>query len=572
MTIVALSCRSTSLITCPLSGAPRQPAPNRATRFVGLAVAVLVCVSSAVSAEQPKTGIETPMRTRLVALSQPASRNIDSNKIAAFSFLPKLYAALGDRLAWSNAANVQALRQAVERSWEDGLIPSDFHAAAIAKDDLANASDANRTIERDIVMSDSLLRLLYQLYFGKVSPNGLDPNWNFARPVLSEDPAQLVATALEQGKVAELIDKARLSHPLYSALKATLQAYTQMAQNGGWAQVPAGAALKPGTQDPRIGALRARLTTTGEYDPAGAAPSDIFDDKLAAALRRFQVDHGLADDGALGPQTIDSLNVTAQERIDQIRINLERARWILRSVGPDMVVVNIAGFYLRVVLDSKPAWRTRVIVGQTFHKTPIFTEPMKSIVFNPDWTVPRSIIRNEIFAKAVANPDYLAANNYTLKDSKGTAVDAATLNWAEWTAQTFPYGVVQRPGSKNALGLVKFLFPNKYSVYLHDTPRRDLFGQSGRTFSHGCIRVEDPMKLAEVILNHQFGWDRAKINSIVETGKLSQVNLTKPLPVLLLYWTVDPGFDGSAQFYRDIYGRDARLLKALNAEFAPTQN
>jgi murein L,D-transpeptidase YcbB/YkuD len=163
---------------------------------------------------------------------------------------------------------------------------------------------------------------------------------------------------------------------------------------------------------------------------------------------------------------------------------------------------------------------------------------MKTVVFNPDWTVPRSIVRNEIFPKASANPGYLSANNYILKSSNGS-VDPATIDWTQWTAATFPYSVVQSPGPKNALGLVKFLFPNKHSVYLHDTPGRGLFAKSGRTFSHGCIRVEDPLKLAEVILSHRLGWDRTKIDSVVGTGKLTNVNLPKPLPVLLLYWTVD---------------------------------
>ena len=162
----------------------------------------------------------------------------------------------------------------------------------------------------------------------------------------------------------------------------------------------------------------------------------------------------------------------------------------------------------------------------------------------------------------------MTANNYTLTAASG-AVDPASVDWSQYTGATFPYGVVQRPGPKNALGLVKFLFPNKYSVYLHDTPGRGLFDRADRTFSHGCIRVENPLKLAEIILADRLGWDRAKINGVVAAGKLSQVNLPKPLPVLLLYWTVDPQFDGSANFYQDIYGRDARLLKALNSEFVP---
>jgi len=535
-----------------------------------LAVVLALCLGSPVAADplpSSQVGAPTELRTRLDGLGKPEGRSIGGARIAGFEFLPKLYAALGYQFAWTNPTNVAALKDAVKRSWEDGLMPADFHDKAVAEY-AASATADTSTVERDIVLSDALVRLLYQLYFGKVSPNGLDANWNFARPVLSDDPVKIISTAIAEANVAGLIEKAKLDHPFYGSLKATLQAYTQVEVSGGWPELPPGPTVKPGAADSRMPVLRRRLTITGEYQDDGNADSDILDEKLAEALRHFQKDHGLEPDGTLGAQTHAALNVPVHQRIEQIRVNLERARWVLRTIGDEMVVVNIAGFYLRVVLEGKPTWATRVIVGQTYHKTPIFTEAMKHVVLNPDWTVPRSIVRNELFAKASANPGYLTANNYVLTSASGP-VDPATLDWSQWTAATFPYGVVQRPGPNNALGLVKFLFPNKYSVYLHDTPRRDLFIKSGRTFSHGCIRVEDPLKLAEIILANRLGWDRAKIDSVLAAGKLHQVNLPKPLSVLLLYWTVDPQFDGSARFYQDVYGRDARLLKALNSEFAP---
>ncbi len=505
------------------------------------------------------------LQLRVEALAKPDGRVVNGSRIAGATFLPKLYGALGYQSAWTKASNVAALQEGVRRSWEDGLLPADFHDKAVAGFALAAAPDA-AAAEQDIILSDALVRLLYQLYYGKVSPNGLDANWNFARPVLSDDPVKIIAAALSQGNVAGLIEKAKLVHPFYQSLKASLQEYTNYEVTGGWPQLPPGPPVQPGASDARIPVLRHRLAITGEYQPDGGPESGVLDEKLSQALRKFQTSHGLEAGGNLGPQTLDALNVPVGQRIEQIRVNLERARWVLRAIGDEMVAVNVAGYYLRVIRGGKIIWGTRVIVGQTYHKTPIFTEAMKSVVFNPDWTVPRSIVRNEIFAKASANPGYLSANNYTLT-SAGGAVDPASLDWSQWTGATFPYGVVQRPGPKNALGLVKFLFPNQYSVYLHDTPGRGLFGKSGRTFSHGCIRVEDPMKLAEIILGDRMGWDRAKIDSVVAAGKLSQINLPKPLPVLILYWTVDPQSDSSVNFYQDIYGRDARLLKALNAEF-----
>lgn len=486
---------------------------------------------------------------------------IAGRNIASSEFLVRLYAALGNTRAWVDERNVAALRDAVARSWEDGLMPSDFHADALNK-------PAASPDEQDILMSDALVRLLYQLYFGKVYPNALDPNWNFARPLLTNDPAQTISKAITDGKVAELIDEIRLKHPLYSALKATLQAYTQFEVNGGWSAISDGPVLKPEGNDPRIPQLRARLAITGEYS---GPPSDsqTFDPPLVEALKKFQTAQGLEADGVGGAATVAALNVSVHQRVDQIRVNLERARWILRPLGSEMVVVNIAAQRLHLFLKGKKVWSTRVIVGKTYNKTPIFTEPMSVIVFNPTWTVPRSIVRNEIFPKAAANPGYLTANNYYLTDGNGGVVDPAGINWGAYTGASFPYGVVQRPGPNNALGLVKFLFPNRFSVYLHDTPSRQLFAKSDRSLSHGCIRVEDPLHLADLILGDRLGWNRQKIDALVATGKLQSVGLKNKLPVLLLYWTVDPTFDGGARFYRDLYGRDSRLLAALNAPFKP---
>lgn len=513
-------------------------------------------------AQQTVTGGDAALGSILAKLSKPAGRAVAGNHIAGWEFLPKLYGALGNKPAWTNAADVAALKEAVSRSWEDGLDPGDFHDKVVA------AATLPISAEQDVVLSDALVRLLYQLYFGKVNPRAVNPDWNFSRPVLSTDPAVAISEALAAGKVSDLIARVRLNHPLYSALKATLQAYTQFDAKGGWPVIASGPTLKPGMKDQRVVMLRARLATTGEYQ---ATPEDeaLFDAPLVEAVKLFQRQHGLDADGAVGAGTLAALNVSAKARVDQIRINLERARWILRDIGPEMVVVNIAGRYLHLVFDHKVAWTTRVIVGKAYTKTPIFTETMKYVVLNPDWTVPRSIVRNEIFPKAAADPGYLDAHEYYLSDGKGGRVSPQSVAWSSYTGSTFPYGVVQRPGPKNALGLVKFLFPNKYSVYLHDTPSRQLFEKSDRSLSHGCIRVQDPLKLAELILGNRLGWTRPKIDAAIAAGKTQTVSLPKPLPVLLLYWTVDPTFDGGAHFYPDIYSRDAGLLKALDADFVP---
>jgi murein L,D-transpeptidase YcbB/YkuD len=507
---------------------------------------------------------EAALKARLEKLAQPDGRKIGSADIAGYEFLPKLYATLNYRPVWTPAM-AAALSHAIARSWEDGLVPADFHAEYV-KAALGNKA-AGDAADRDVILSDAFVRLLYQLYFGKVAPNGLDANWNFARPVLTEDPVVPIAAALQSGNIAGLIDTVSLKHPLYIELKALLQQYTDYEARGGWPTVPDGPALKPGQSDPRISVLRNRLAVTGEWQKlAETGAPDLYDPALVDAVKGFQALHGLEPDGVLGTGTLAVLNVPVSARIAQIRANLERGRWLLRTMGPEAVIVNVAGFYLHVFLKGEKVWTTRAIVGQSYTKTPIFTEPMRTVVINPDWTVPQSIARNEVFPKAQANPGYLAAGNYEVIDSSGKPV---SVDLAQYTAATFPYRFRQKPGDKNALGLVKFLFPNKYSVYLHDTPSRQLFAKAGRTFSHGCIRVEDPLKLASIILGDRLGWPRSKIDSIVAAGKMQSIALPKPLPVLVLYWTVDPAPENGTAFYSDIYGRDARLIKALDAPFNP---
>jgi murein L,D-transpeptidase YcbB/YkuD len=235
----------------------------------------------------------------------------------------------------------------------------------------------------------------------------------------------------------------------------------------------------------------------------------------------------------------------------------------------DLVVVNIAGFYLLTVFDGKIAWWTDVVTGTPYHKTPVFTDKIRYVEFNPTWTIPPGILRRETLPKLRNNPSYLVDKGYDLIASDGRKVDSTAIDWSAMSARGFPYRVVQPPGPANSLGLVKFMFPNRHNVYLHDTPSRELFSKTGRAFSHGCVRVKDPMKFAELLLGNRNNISRAKIDSIVETGQLTRINLSKPMRVAILYWTADPVWDGGIRFYEDVYQRDGEILDALNGEFLP---
>ena len=514
--------------------------------------------------------VEQALRDRVEQLRGGEAMTIQGARIAANRFISAFYEQRQFQLAWTDAGNVETLAAAIVASREDGLDVQQFHAESIRRLREAVAEGEGRPgaiAELDILLTDTLVRLGYQLFYGKVDPEQLDPDWNFDKPLLVRDPVQTVASALRPGALSQFLTEVRLDHPYYLTLKAALRSYREIASSGGWSAIPAGPTLKPGMSDPRVTALRLRLAAGGDYDGTGTKEPDFFDESLEAAVRRFQERHGLGVDGVVGPATLAELNVSIEARIDQIRVNMERARWVLRNIRDDFVIVNIAGFYVEVVRSGKSVWRSPAIVGKPFRKTPVFTADMSYLVINPTWTVPPTILRKDILPKVKTDPSYLTQKRFSLIDSDGQTVDPAQVDWATVSHQGFPYRIVQQPGPNNALGLVKFMFPNKHFVYLHDTPSQTLFESSERTFSSGCIRVQDPFHLADLLLSEQPEWDHDKIEAVKQSGQMTTVKLARSLPVLLLYWTVDPDPGGDVRFYRDVYERDAAILKALNAEF-----
>jgi murein L,D-transpeptidase YcbB/YkuD len=262
----------------------------------------------------------------------------------------------------------------------------------------------------------------------------------------------------------------------------------------------------------------------------------------------------------VGPATLAELNVPAGYRVRQLRANLERARWVLRELADTFVTVNVAGQRVYVVQGDSVVHEARAVVGRAYTRTPVFAAPMRYVVVNPTWTVPRSI-NGEILARLRRDPDYLARQRFQVLDATGRPVDPATVDFERFTGGSFPYVFRQRPGPTNALGQIKFMFPNEFNVYLHDTPERGLFALEERLFSHGCIRVQDPLGLGALLLD---GWDRSRLEAAIAAGETRTIDLARPLPVLVLYWTAATDLHGEVHFYRDIYGRDPTLLDALD--------
>ncbi|WP_198670416.1 murein L,D-transpeptidase [Oceanicella sp. SM1341] len=432
---------------------------------------------------------------------------------------------------------------------------------------------------------------------GLLNPERVDDEIHFqpVRPV----PAQLLASLHAEGTAPDSLDFLAPDLPEYARLVEELARYRRLASEavlGG--TVPEGPTLRPGDRSPRVAALRDRLQALGDVGlavpattimekitdaaattgpqqsrpgaadaPAGSTGVDrsFFDPELEVAVKRFQLRNGLIDDGVVGPQTLRTINTSAADRYNRILVNLERIRWLHRDMNERHIFVNQADFTMEFVENNQVLLASRVVVGQTpKHRTPEFIEMMDHIVVNPTWHVPNSIATKEILPKLKEDPSYLQRNGMRLVPTGADPVpDGVTSDYSMFSRGYFPFRVKQEPGDANSLGRVKFMFPNKYAIYLHDTPSKRLFERDARAFSHGCVRVQKPFDLAYKLLEGQVSDPKASFDGWLDTGRERRVNLDRPVRMYLTYRTVWIDRQGEMQFRNDIYGRDARTIAAL---------
>lgn len=465
-------------------------------------------------------------------------------------------------------ARARILSEVIAAADLDGLDSEDYGISHIRG--LLAAKTPQDLASLEVRLSLGLLRFASDLAAGRLEPSQVDPeHYIFPEEV---DRAEVIRDAAANAEdIRTFITGYQPQQDQYRRLRATYARYRSIAGAGGWPAVPEGPTLKPGMTDDRVVSLRARLRAEGDLAPeqdlsAGGGDARLFDEAMVAAAIRFQNRHGLEPDAKIGPRTLSALNVTADERVAQILINMERRRWMSDDFGQRYVFVNLADFHLKVVDEPKTIFVTRVVVGKPFFRTPVFSKDMTYVVVNPYWNVPPSIARNELLPKIKKDPGYLAANNFELLSDwspDAYAIDPATIDWAGMTRRNFTYKVRQGPGSGNALGRLKFMFPNPYNIYLHDTPSKTLFDRYERTFSHGCVRVQHPQDFAAVVLGGQSDWDPARIEAAIASEISQVVSLAEPLPVHITYLTAWTNKDGTVHFRDDVYGRDVPLRTAL---------
>lgn len=460
---------------------------------------------------------------------------------------------------------LEALR-AVEA---EGIDPASLGAPGVAEEwerSRRRNLDVEAAASLELALSTAFVELSRTLLQGSDPEGEQSVDWDLDR---DEDPGTRVLRSLAGGSVEGVLEGLRPTLEVYGATVEALAAYTaRRSEGGGWPRVTGlDEAAAPGDTRPVVADVRERLRQG--MDPveqrlaaSGSGDPQRLDPDLAAALAHFQGRHGIAVDSVIGPETVQAMNVPLEQRIQELRLNLDRIRRLPRDFGERAVLVNIAGFELRVLEENETALSMAVVVGQPSWRTTVFREEIDHLVVNPYWHVPESIEQEEILPRLEEDPGYLARQHMSLvprADNFGDPVPSDTVDWSRVDPEDFPYDFRQEPGPWNALGRVKFMFPNPHNIYLHDTPADQLFERDFRAFSHGCVRVERPMELAHYLLETSSGTEPEEFDRILASGDWTRIDLEDPVPVYLAYLTTWVE-DGTVSFHQDIYNFDEAAL------------
>jgi murein L,D-transpeptidase YcbB/YkuD len=522
--------------------------------------------------EQLRAGIE--------AAGHPPRMTIQREAIHALDSLVRFYERRVFRPVWicddGLQPHAEALVQVISQAEREGMRSASYHLSRLEKlmAELRQgaAQDLSRNqhawVDLELLLTDAFFSYGSHVLTGQIDPRELKEAWFGDRPQV--DLETVLQQALETNRVVELLHNLRPTHAGYAGLQKALASYRDIAARGGWPVIPDGPKLQRGDRGPRVAALRNRLLLTADLDRASAPVNDVFDAALERGVQRFQERHGIEADGVIGTSTLAALNVPAEARVRQIEFNMERWRWLPQELGDRYILVNIANFALDVVEHGQSVLAMRVVAGKPARRTPFFSAAMTYLVLSPHWYVPPTIAIQDKLPLIRRDPAFVARQNFKIyRDGEGgpTRVDPMSVDWSSVSAHNFPYRLRQDPGPRNALGRVKFMFPNPYNVYLHDTPSRELFAKTERAFSSGCIRLEKPIELAEYLLRDDPRWSRQKILATIEKGAEQVVHLPTSIPVYLFYWTAWVNEDGVVHFRKDIYERDKVLDKVLRETF-----
>lgn len=552
---------------------------NKNASSVFIAAAVICGMFVADNTQREMHIVREGIRNRLESAAPISAIIIGDELVHASVSLPLFYERRMYLPAWFDRAGkpgpIKALIDVIRDSERDGLRPRDYHLARI-ENLLRDVSarkvkkvdrSVNLMVDLDLLCTDAFLLLAAHLLAGRIDPETLDPEWKAVRR--EADFVGILQDALESGDIAKSTAVLLPVHRGYSKLRHARERLQQVSLRGGNPLLAPGATLRTGDSGERVGVLRKILINTGDLDRAASEADDRFDSDLEKAVKRFQLRHGLDIDGAVGPKTLEALNIPVERRIRQIELNMERWRWLPQDLGKHHVIVNIADFGLGVFEGGEMVIHMKAIVGRNYRRTPVFSDSITYVVLNPCWNVPPNVAEIDIVPALFGNVDYLQQNNIKLFHGWGSdmrEIDPADVDWGHVNIKRSNYWFRQDPGPANALGRIKFMFPNKFDVYLHDTPARGLFAKNIRNFSSGCVRIENALELAVHLLRGSPTWTRERLVAALDTERDLIVRLPQPVPIHILYWTAWADDDGTMHFRNDVYGRDALLDRALRED------
>jgi L,D-transpeptidase YcbB len=552
--------------------------------IITLLVASLLFPLKTVSAQNLTSDVSRRISER-IQIASGTKLMCRAELLCSSSVLPNFYAKRSFAPAWIGESGplpgAISLVAAIGKADRDGLIAKDYHLETISTllhrtnsgKAVLGFVDPDQAADLDLLLTDTYLIYASHLLSGRVNPETLQSEWFIKGR--KRDLLKVLEKALEQDAVEDSLANLNPPHPGYEKLKASLSIYRDIVKKGGWPPLSTGPVLRRGDHGERVKELRAYLRITGDLD---ASPEDadnqLFDEYLENGVRRFQSRHGLNSDGAVGPATRSAMEVPAADRLRQIEVNMERWRWLPDVLGDRYIQVNIADFTLAVIENNSNVLNMKAIVGKDFQKTPVFSGMITNLELNPYWNIPSKIASEEILPEIRKKRTYLSRNKIRVYRHWGPdaqAIKPSSINWSKVSKHNFPFRLRQDPGKNNPLGSVKFLFPNKYAVYIHGTPYHDLFERESRGFSHGCIRIESPVELADYLLRDNSAWNGEALLSAIETGENRILPLPDPTPVHILYFTAWVDETGMIHFRNDVYGHDGELLQALRAS-APRPN
>lgn len=557
------------------------PAP-----FFHISLSVLLCAAAiaglvpAAPAAAQEASVDAALRQLLSQPWEDEDLFVACERLRSSRELVPFYHARRYAPAWLHGAEPSPVARDLVRFLQDeainhGLNPEDYHLSCLEAllhaihEGRLRQQEASPTLlaSLDVVLTDAFFILFSHLSAGRVDPTALDSQW------MAHAHEADLRTGLEEllahGDLARTLRRFAPPDEDYWRLVAAVPAQRKIAAQGSWPLLPEGPSLHPGEKDARVSILRRQLYGLGDYPRLPSKPSDVYDAELVKAVRRFQERHGIGADGVIGKKTTEALNVSPQDRLFQMLANLERRRWLPRTWGERYLVVNTADYSLTAYEHGTSVLKMRVIVGGSATSTPVFSEVMRFVELNPYWNVPRSIATEELLPKIRRDPSFLERHHYEILSGSGdkaVRLDPWSIDWAQVRPHTFPGRLRQVPGPWNALGRIKFVLPNRFNVYLHDTPERHLFQRPHRALSHGCIRLEKPLDLALFVLQDDPKWTRESLEKLIAGGKHHMIPLVKPCTVHLLYITAWAGEDGTLHFRQDIYDRDKLLVGALKLE------